>query len=887
MNEWINRLRHFRSRGRFEGGLDDEIRFHLENRCAELEASGLSSRDARAQARREFGSVALAREESRAAWRFGWLEDLAADLRHALRGYRRSPAFTLTALLSLALGIGGATAIYTALDAVLWKPAPVADPNRLVGLAISLDKDGPETDIPGAFVSRLRKSDIFAGLTISDADGLSFTYDGRAERIFGEIVSPDYFEVLGVGPLLGQGFTPEVRNGHWAAEAVLSYNFWKRRFAEDPGVIGRTIHLNTYPFTIVGVSPPSFSGLVRGTDYELRIPILPDGQELGQIEQISGAPRRWLNVVARLKPGVTISQAQAAADAQFQEFLRTTTDAQFKNAGLRHLQVVPGVRGFSDEYLLAFHTPLYVLLALVAIVLLIVCSNVANMLLARAAARAREFAIRTSIGAGRFRLIRQMLAESVLLAIVGGAVGLALAYWLTDVLYHFLPQGHIHIVMDLHPDSRALIFAFVVSLLTGMTFGLAPSLEITRGNLAGTLKNDSNASTGAARGARFRKMLVISQVAFSLVLLIAAGIFVKTLSELRPSGYRSNPDHILLFTMKPQKELYSDERRRQLAEEVVRRMSVLPGVRSAALAENGPLGSRTDSDAVAVPGQLQPVRASSDIVTPGFFDTVGIPRIAGRDFDSRDRLGAPLAVIVNQALVRDLFPNQNPIGRSIKVTLEREQGTYEIVGVVTDTHYYDVHKAPGPFVWFSMMQVTPYMPTLHVRINTADTAGMVAAVRREFDLIDQGLPVFNIRTMALRIEDSLAGERMVADLSGAFGMLALALAAVGLYGILAYSLSRRTREIGIRMALGARPGSVLWLMAREAFLLVGVGSVFGLGLAIAAFRILAQYLVGVSSVDLKIAAFCTLGMFVIAAAAAVAPAIRGSRIDPLTALRHD
>jgi len=884
-SEWINRLRYFGSRRRFEGDLDDEIRFHIETRAAELEASGLSRPDALAQARREFGSLALVREESRAAWQFRWLQDFAADLRYSLRACRRSPAFTLTAVLSLALGIGGTSAIYTALDAVLWKPLPVEDPKSLVTFSISREKGDPETDLPAAFVGQLRDSNIFAGLTINTADGLSFSDDGRAERILGEIVSPDFFAVLGVQPILGQGFTRDVRSGHWAPEAVLSYNFWQRRFGGDPGIIGRTIRLNTYPFTIVGVSAPSFFGLVRGTNYELRIPILPAGQDLAQIDQLSGDPQRWLGMVARLKHGVTIAQAEAAADAQFHEFLRTTSIKRFTADGLRHLKVSPSAKGY-DEYVLPFHTPLYVLLILVAIVLLIACTNVANMLLARATARAREFAIRTSIGAGRLRLIRQMLAESILLSILGGALGLAVASWAAGVLFHFLPQGHISLVIDMHPDRRALLFTFALSLVTGLLFGLAPALQVTRGSLAGALKADTAASAGEGHGAGFRKVLVVSQVAFSLLLLIAAGVFIRTLSDLRPTGYRSNPERILLFTIKPQQEIYSDDRRRWLAAELIRRMSALPGVQAAAVAEDGPLGSRSDDTEVQVPGQ-NPIRAAIDRVSQSFFDTVGIPRIAGRDFDSRDKPGSPPVIIVNQALARALFPNQNPIGRTLRIPLGKQDGNYEIVGVVADTHYYDVHKAPGPAIWLSTMQIPPYLPTLHVRTNASDTAAMIAAVRHEFDLLDKGFPVFNIRTMSARIEDSLAGERMVANLSGAFGILALMLAAVGLYGILAYSVSRRTREIGIRMALGADSGSVLWMVAREAVVLVGAGSAVGLALAIAANRVLTAYLSGVSSVDLAIAAPCTCGMFVVAAAAVAIPAIRGCRVDPLIALRHD
>jgi macrolide transport system ATP-binding/permease protein len=883
LRECVNRLRYLAGFNRWDWNLDEEIRFHLETRSAELEAGGMAPAEAATRARREFGSVAIAQDESRRAWEFRWLEDFVSDLRHASRACRRSPAFALTAVISLALGIGGTTSIYTALDAVLWRPLPVAEPNRLVAFSITRDKGDPKTDLPAAFVYQLSASGMFTGVTVNSSDGLSFTYDGRAERIIGEVVSPNYFGLVGVRPFLGQYFTPAVQNGQWAAEAVLSYDFWQRRFGGDPAVIGRTIHLNTYPFTIVGVSPPSFFGLDRGTNYELRIPILPEGRQIAQVREISGSPERWLSVVARLRPGTTVAQVDTAEDALFQEFLRTTPFPQFRSGGLRHLQVKPAPRG-SDDYVERFHDPLYVLMVLVAIVLLIACSNVAGMLLARAAAREREIAIRTSIGAGSFRLIRQMLAESLLLSVLGGALGIAVAWRAGGLLFRFLPQGHIHIAIDLRPDRAALLFTLAVSVVTGILFGLAPAITATRGSLAGALKSDSAAAAGSGCGAQFRRALVIAQVAFSLVLLVGAGVFARTLVDLHPRDYRS-PDRVLLFTMKPQQEIYSDDQKRELAAEVVRRVSMLPGVLSAALAEEGPLGSRPSSQRVEAPGHVG-IEVGDDAVTPGFFDTVGIPRIAGRDFNDGDRPGSVPVIVVNQQLARTLFPHQNPLGRSLTLRVGRQEMDHQIVGVVGDTRYYDVHKAPEPFLWTSIIQYPPYMPTLHVRTN-ADAGGMIAAIRRELDSIDRGFPVFNIRTMESRIQDSLANERMVAGLSGAFGILALVLAALGLYGILAYSVSRRTREIGIRMALGATPGSVLWMIAREALILVGAGGAAGAVLAMVALRGLARYLAAVSAVDAQIAGSSIAGMLLLAAAAVCIPAIRGRRISPLTSLRQD
>ena len=884
--EWINRLRYLGRRSQFEDDLTEEIRFHLETRASELEQSGIPRAEALAQARREFGPIARMGEDSRAAWQFRWLEDLAADLRYALRAFCRSPGFTLTAVISLALGIGANTGIFTALYAVLWKPLPIADPARIVALSMVSPSHSRGQDLPLAFIRTLRESGIFADLSVLSADGLSFFYGERAERIMGEVVSPGYFEMLGVRPILGQPFSPEVRAGRWAAEAVLSYSFWKSRFAGDPSVIGRTILLNTYPFTVAGISPPGFFGLGRGTDYELRIPVLPYGRELSQIALINANPDGGRSAVALLKPGTTAAQVEAAAEAKLQQFLRTTPISRFRSAEERHLRLVPA--GYGDNGMLQqFHAPLYVLLALVGVVLMIACANLASMLMARATARARELAVRTSLGAGRLRLVRQMLAESLLLSLLGGALAVAVGKWAADLLVRFLPQGHIRFALDLGLDRNALLFTLTLSLVTSVLFGLAPALYATRGNLTGALKSDSSGSIGALRGAAFRKALVVAQVAFSLALLIGAGVFIKTMFDLRPSDYRVNPDRVLLFTMKPQREIYSPLERRALVATLVHRVPQIPGVAAAGVAEYGPLGSRTSEDSVEAE-RNHPVRADTDWVTPGFFDAAGIRRIAGRDFTAADRVGSPFVVNINQSLARALFGNENPIGRSLRFTKDKDARPFEIVGVVADAHYYNVHESPRPGVWFAFQDyAAPYMPTLHVRTSQPDTAAMIAAVRREFDAFDKGFPVFNIKTLEMRIDDSLATERMVANLSGAFGVLALALAAVGLYGVLAYSVSRRTREIGIRMALGSTARATVWMVAREATLLVVMGSVAGAAIAAVAIRLLARQLPGLSQIDAPVLIASSTMMLAIAILAVSIPAMRACRIDPLTALHHD
>jgi predicted permease len=885
LREWVNRLRYLGGRSRYEDDLDVEVRFHIESRAAELEAAGLSPLEAVAKARSEFGSIARAAEDSRAAWQFRWIEDLAGDLRYGIRSFRRSPGFTVTAILSLALGIGANAAIFNAIYTVLWKPLPVSKPEELVAFSIWSDKEGKASDLPLAFVGQLRRAEIFKDVSVMSADGLSLVYDDRAERVVGEVVSPNYFDLLGVRPAAGQAFTTAVRKGIWAPEAVLSYNYWQRRFGGDPGVIGRTIRLNTYPFTIVGISPAGFFGLGRGTDFEIRIPILPDGREIDQIIQLGARPDRGLFAVARLKAGSRLPQAESSVDAQLQEFLRQATTERFRDRGAQHIKLVPAGKG-DNGTLDQFHAPLYVLLVLVALVLLIACANVANMLLARAASRSRELAVRTSIGAGRFRLIRQMLAESLLLSLLAGVLAVAIGNWAAAALVHFLPQGHVATVLDLRMDATSILFVLALSLVACMTFGLAPAVRTTRGNLAGMLKSDSGGSIDGLSSGGFPKVLVVSQVAFSLVLLIAAGIFARTMLNLHPTDYGAHPEHVLLFTMKPQREIYTPERRRALSAELVRRVAELPGVEASGVAEYGPLGSRTSRDSLEAE-RGHSIRAETDWVTAGFFDAAGMRRVAGRDFAPTDKPGSPLVTIVNQSLARVLFGSANPLGRSIRLTEDRDARPFEIVGVVGDSRYYDIHLTPQPAAWFTFQgDPAPYMPTLHVR-TSARAAAMIAEVRRELNTFDKGFPVFNVKTLEVRIDESLARERILANLSGAVGLLALVLAAVGLYGVLAYSVARRTREVGIRMALGSSIRSVLWMVAREALILIAVGSLAGVALSVAGWRILAQRVPGIAPVDLPVLTVCAGVMLAVAAAAVSVPAARACRIDPLMALRQE
>jgi predicted permease len=485
------------------------------------------------------------------------------------------------------------------------------------------------------------------------------------------------------------------------------------------------------------------------------------------------------------------------------------------------------------------------------------------------------------------RLIRQMLTESMLLALIGGALGIAVAFWCGPMLLHFLPRSNITLVLDLRPDARALLFTSGLAAATGLLFGLFPALATTRGDLAGVLRTDTAASTGSLQSAFVRKVLVAGQVALSLTVLIAAGLFVRTLHNLRPHDLRVDPNRVLQFMIKPQLEIYSDARKFGMLDELIRHVSQIPGVESAVVTEPPPfVGDGGNGLLVEVPGGNS-VRITDAWVTPGILDTLGIRLVAGRNFTAVDKPGAPLVALINQAAARALYGGENPVGRTLSATHGKGSAIYQVIGVVEDVHYSGLYQAHRPLGFFPVQLYAPYMPVLNVRINNGNTAEMFAAARRAFDEVDKGFPVFNVKTMAMQIDDELARERMVADLASAFGALALALAAVGLYGVLAYSVTRRTREVGIRMALGSNRASLVWMVVREALLLVGIGSAVGLVLAAVLGRSIAVYLFGVSRLDLLTLSAAVGLMLVIAAAAVCAPALRVWRIDPLVALRHD
>src|SRR5438477_5310606 len=875
---WLNGL--FGKR-RQEKELEEEVRSHLKLSAQERVEHGAEAREAERAARREFGNVELVKQVTRDVWGWTWLRDVADDVRFGLRMLLKNPGFTAVAVLTLALGIGANAAIFNTANVVLWRALPVADPHSLVRL-IAVRQDNTEHEsIPIGIAEELHRSrNIFSDVITRSDDGLSFSYKGGAtERVVGEVVSPNFFDSLGIRLALGQGFSAAVQKGQWAPETVLSYRFWQRRFGSDPHVLGQSIRLNDFPFTIVGVSPQDFYSLVVGFDPELRVPQMPPGQRLSQSELLSTADPA---IMARLKPGIGIVQAEAAADAACQQFLRDDQLNQHEVNPTRHIRVAPGGRGWQGD-LAKYRASLLVLVGLAGVVLLVTSFNLTSMLLARATTRRRELAVRAAIGAGRGRLVRQMFTESALLAMAAGAVGLAIMSSTGSTILGFLPRGHINVVLDLSPDLRTLWFTAGLTVVAGVVIGLVPALQSTRNNLTLGLKNDSAASIGDARGDIFRQALTIGQVALSLLLLTIAGLFERSMANLRAADPFPQPDRVLLFRMKPQKELYDDQRIRTLTADVVRRISTLPGVKFAALAEEGPYGSRGAMRATVHTSDGRTVAADMDIVSPGLFTTLGIQLLNGRDFSARDNESSKPVVVVDELLARRLFGSGNAIGKMIEAPVQGNDVAFEIIGVVRSSRYYDLHQTSPPMIFYNLQQAGPYMPTLHVRVGSASPEIVVSEVRREFGVIDRNVPIFDIRTLRDRALDTLAQQRLVSDLAAAFGALALSLVAVGLYGLMAFSVAQRTREIGIRVALGADRKRILSLVAWQGMKIVFIGVALGLPASFLLTHLMAGMLYNVHPDDPVSFATVTFALGMVSLLACYIPARRAMKVDRMVA----
>ena len=884
----IKRLRaSFRSSA-FESDLDDEIRAHIDLLAADYERQGMSPADARLAARRAFGGVEPMKERYRDRRGLRWLDDLRQDVRYAIRGFSRSPGFTLVAVVVVALGVGANTAIFSLFDAVVLKSLPVRQPDELV---LASHESQGRTNLPFAayhFRALRERRDVLVDLAAFRPLPISVTYRGESDLAFGQLASGAYHELLGVRAVLGRTLTPAddaVTDGQ--PPAVLGYGYWQRRFGGAPDVIGQAIDVNGRRFTIVGITASGFFGTQPGRAIDVTVPLSRQPGVFGLRSLLDdNAQARWLYLVGRLRPGVAREQAQGTL-AVVWDRVRTIGVPPGRVPPSQTFRLLDGAQG-TNELREQFSLPLRVLMGLVGLVLIIACANLANLLLARAEARRHEMNLRLALGARRGRLVRQLLAESLLLSAIGGAVGVGLAYLASDALVQIMSRGlPLAIVLDLTPNARTLTFTLLTSVAAGLVFGLLPSLRAWQAGL--TTAARPLASPTRVSG-RWSRRMIAAQVMLSVLLLVEAGLFSRSVAALRDldPGF-SDGDAVLLATVRT---------RANDTDQVVRLTSLFDQLaprernlraRSLTLAMDTPLaGGHSFGQNIAVPGRVpeanEPV-VWFNFVGPRFFETMGIP-VEGRDFRAADDDRAPAVAVISRSLARRYFPGVNPIGRRVRT----QDVEVEIVGVSSDVAYTTLREPPTEMIYLPYRQgrSAQGVGALTIAIRAAaDAQETAAALRREVRSLAPDLLIANLTTLEERRDSSLARERVVATISMWFGGLALLLGCVGLYGTMSYAVTRRTSELGVRVALGADATRLVGMVLGESLRPVLIGIAVGLPLAFAAGRVSERLLFGVRGTDPPSYAMAIVALLLAAVAAALVPARRAALVDPIVSLRAE
>ncbi len=908
----LRRLRYWIESARRSEALREEMELHLAEKAAELQADGMTAECARAEARRRFGNVGLKHEESREIWMTRFWSELGQDIRYGCRTMLGNKAFSALAVLLLALGIGANTAIYSLMESILLRSLPVADPESLVvlnwhsrppynaskqwvhvmhgvqGIAWPGDKGAMVSGMfpYGAFETFRAENSVFSTLFgYFNGQKHNLAVRGQAASAGVEYVTGEYFRGLEVSPAAGRPIDSEDDRPGAAPVAVISFAISQNRFGGPPNAIGQSILVDNIPFTVIGVAPPEFFGVDPAAAPDLYLPlhtnVLVDGARAARMYRDENF--YWIEMMGRLRPGVSMTQAQAALAPRFHQWVAATATTDGERANLPALTLNPGAAGLGSLRR-RYSKPLYVLLMMVALILAIVCANIANLLLARAAARRSEMAVRLSLGAGRFRIVRQLLTESVMLASLGGTLGVVFAIWGVRSLTFLLSHGQENFTLHAELNWNVLGVTAALSVICGLLFGLAPAIQATRPDVMPALKN----GRGGGPRRRAQQVLVVAQIAFSFLLLVAAGLFVRTLDKLHSVQLGYARENILLFSLNARQAGHRDPEIATFYENLRNRFESIPGVRSATLSQSSIVNAghagktyrgTIKIGAVTIPG------AGVMVVGPRFLTTMQIPILAGREIDDRDQAGSTPVTVISERLARTYFGNENPVGR--RITFVDENRDLEIVGVAANVRYGGLKEDGSPMTMFvAVRQTSPDGVTYALR-TVGDPLRYVKSVHEIVREADSRIPITNVITQAAEIDRTISQEVTFAKLCTGFAILALLIACVGLYGTMSYSVARQVGEIGVRMALGAQRGAVVWMVLRRVLLLAAVGLAISVPVAFSASRLVKSFLFETQPNDPGTLVLAGVVLLSAAILAGYAPARRASRIDPVAALRQE
>lgn len=865
-----------------EADLDAEIRSHLDEAIRDRIARGERPDEARVNALREFGNVGLVKEVTREMWGWNSLEHLLQDLRFGLRMLLKRPGFTLVAILSLALGTGANTAIFSLVNMMLLRPLPIEKPAQLVSLNNTSRSSFPTFSYPN-YKDLRDRNDVFSGLIAYRLTPLSLSHDGINERVWGYEVSGNYFETLGVKTALGRTIqSDDDQLQSTSPVAVMSYKCWQQRFGSDPNVIGKDVIVNGSSYKIIGVASRGFYGTEIISAPELWFPIAMQQQLENGRKWLDDRGAENLFLQGRLKDDVSLTQAQAALDLIGAQLEREYPEV---NEGKRITLSPPGLFGNAMRGAVVGFAGL--LMAVVGLVLLLACTNLANLLLARATERRREVAVRLAVGASRFRVVRQLLTESLLLALIGGALGLVPALWLVNLAMAIKVPPSIPLSFELQIDYRVYLFTLLLSLLTGVLFGLLPALQATKIDQISALKNEVSFVSGGRSW--LKSGLIVLQVSLSLVLLVGGGLMLRSLERASTIELGFETAHAAEISFDLRLQGYESERAKVFQKTILERVRNLPGVQSAGIADMIPVDLHFSRSRIFIEGQtIERIKdapgAMFNSASPGYFSAMKTRLVQGRDFTERDDEKAPPVAIINEAFARRFFPGENPLGKRFSLG-DPEAPKRQIVGVVQDGKYAGLNENARSYVSLPLWQSGVGATSLVIR-SDGDLPKVIAAVRREVEQLDPHIPISS-NTLVEKMELPLLATRLTAYVFGTFGALALALAAIGIYGVMSYAISTRTREIGIRMALGAQKANVLTLVMRQGITLTIVGLAIGLAVALGLAQLMKTFLFGVSANDPATFILTSAVLATVALIACYLPARRATKVDPIVALRHE